>query len=205
MTEHEQQPMAMAGGATPPTDADVLGDVQLGEPVGWPKVVGILSIVWGSLGLLGGVCGVIGLVATPILMANAPGFDPNNMPPTMVMGPLKILLFTLGFCMSGLLLFAGITTVGRRDVGRLAHLVWAFGGLLVLLLQLWVQFGDAKAMEAWIAANQSSPFAKGGTAGIYIGLGVAVVLGLPWPLFLMVWFGLIKNKPGAMRELKAGY
>lgn len=204
MSEQPEQPMAAARGLTPPTDDDVLQGVQLGDPVGWPKVIGILSIVWASLGLLGGLCGVIGLVATPMLMASAPGFDPNNMPPTMVMNPLKILIFGLAFCMSGLLLFAGIATVRRQESGRLAHLAWAGLGLLMIPLQLWVQYGDVKAMEAWIAANPSSPFSKGGTAGIYIGLVAGLVLGLPWPIFLLVWFGVIKNKPGAMRELRAG-
>lgn len=203
MTEHERQPMAPAMATRPPTDDDVLGEVQLGDPVKWPKVVGILSIIWASLGLLGGVCGVASLALTPMFMSSVPNFDPNNLPPTMQMTPLKIVLFAAGFGMSGLLLFAGIATLRRRDAGRMAHLVWACGGLMVLLLQLWVQFADVRPMEAWIAANPKSPFAQGGTSGLYIGMGIAVVLGLPWPLFLLIWFGLAKNKPGAMRELKA--
>lgn len=191
-------------GLTPPTDAQVLDEAEFGGLVGWPKVVGIISIVWASLGLLGGVCGAIALVVLPTFMAKQPGFDPNNMPPSMVVGPLKLVLFAAGFGLSGLLMFAGIATARRRDLGRLTHLAYAAFSLLFLVLQVYVQLTDANAMEAWIRDNPNNPVAKGGTGGMYIGLVVSVVLGVLWPAFLFIWFGAMKTKPGAMKEFKKG-
>lgn len=196
------RPTAEAEGLSPPTDAQVLEDVQFGDPAVWPKIVGIISIVWASLGLLGGICGVVALVALPAFIAKQPGFDPANMPPSMVFGPLKLVLIVAGIGLSVLLMFAGIATVTRRDVGRQAHLAYAATGLMFLVLQVYSQLTDISEMKVWIANNPANPVAKGGTGGMYFGLVFAVVLGVIWPGFLLIWFGLVKTRLGVMKELK---
>ena len=94
-------------------------------PPAWPKVVGIISIVLASLGL---VCGVCGLIQNG--MAFAQGGAEMQMPEgkTMQMPApslLSIVLMALGWLWSLMLLTAGIMTVKRRANGRTLHIVYA--------------------------------------------------------------------------------
>ncbi|MFA6045645.1 MAG: hypothetical protein WC718_11735 [Phycisphaerales bacterium] len=190
-------------GLTPPTDAQVLDEAEFGELVLWPKVIGIISIVWASLGLLCVLGSGVMVLALPSMMAKVPGYDPTNPPPSMVMGPLKMVLLAAGVPMAGLLLFAGISTVARKEVGRLAHLAYGGSALFMLAIQIYIGATDLMKMDAWIRDNPTNPIAKNGNAGGYIGLVITVTLGIIWPLFSLVWFGVVKNKPGAMKQLKA--
>lgn len=185
----------------PPTDEQVLDEAQFGDLVSWPKVVGIVSIVWGSLGLLGGVCGGISILFLPTFMGAQ--YDANNLPPTMVFGPVKLGMLLGGLILTAFLLFAGIATLRRLEFGRTAHLVYAWASLPLIAINLWQQWADVTALELWIRENPKSPFAQGGTTGGYIGLVAGLVLGLAWPMFTLIWFGLAKRQPGAMKQLKS--
>ena len=65
------------------------------EPPAWPKVVGIISIVWASLGLLCGVCGTGWLLYMPTF-AKSMEAQMGPMPPAMSPSPAQLALMVLG-------------------------------------------------------------------------------------------------------------
>lgn len=179
-------------GYAPPVEAP---DFELGpELPGWPKVVGISSIVWAGLLLTCSGCGILSMVMTPQFMKMA-GAEAGPLPPTLTPGALQWVQMGLGILFVILLLIAGIATVQRAYQGRLLHLVYAIGSLPMLFWNIWTQLDAGQKMNQWAAANPDSPFAQGHSPGsVWIGITITLVLGLPWPLFCLVWFGVVKTK-----------
>jgi hypothetical protein len=185
MTQHDQPY------DTPPTEPGELEDALLADPPSWPKVVGIISIVWASLGLTCTGLGVLGLLFMPMMAGAAQG---QSLPPTMQPGILMWVNLAVGFVVVLLLMAAGISLVNRRPSGRSLHLVYGVTGILTSSYGLFVQWQGIQQMAQWRQANPTSPFAQGGspTADL-IGLLFGAVLGLAWPIFCLIWFGLIKR------------
>lgn len=162
----------------------------------WPKVVGGISLGLGILGVLCVGCGLAGMFMTPMMMQNAPGYDAANPPPFMKPSALQMVHMVLGTLASGLLIGAGALTLGRKPLGRTLHLVWAVVGALIGILGIFVQIQTNAAMQQWIRDNPDSPFSQGGGGqqmGLIIGIGCGLVMGLGWPIFCLVWFGLVKK------------
>ena len=68
---------------------------------GWPKVVGMTSIVWGALGLLCNLGGIGCMALVPTFMASSP--DAGPLPPTMQLDPIQIALAVAGTALTILL------------------------------------------------------------------------------------------------------
>lgn len=165
-----------------------------GKVYTWPVVIGVISIVWASLGLVCTGCGAGVLAALPSMMQSQ-----GPLPPSMMMSGMMALNMGLGLVLAILLLIAGILTLRRNPVGGKLHLVYAVLALPLVAFGIWIQFQQLAAMEQWVAENPSSPFAQGhSSAGNMIGMGFGVVLGGGWPIFLLIWFGVVKNKAGSM-------
>ncbi len=160
----------------------------------WPKVVGIISIVWGCLGITCMACGVGGIFIGPALMPAEMRNQP--LPPTMHLTPLQAGLFVVGFIMSLVLLAAGIQTMRRSLSGRTLHLVWAVVSCFSVVVGLYVAWNQQVEMERWLNENPDSQFAKGPRVSKGTGMAIAGALngiGLIWPIFCLVWFGAIKR------------
>jgi hypothetical protein len=165
----------------PPTMPEDLAEVQ---PVpGWPKVVGIISICWGGLGLVCGGCGALSLFIMPQLLAGQG--DMGELPPTMKPGPALMGLMVVSLAVSVLLIVAGWLCVLRRAVARALHLVYAVAGLVSSVAMTAVQWQGMVEMERWVRENPESMFAKGYSPtgqlagllfGVVDGRGVAAVL-----------------------------
>lgn len=167
----------------------------------WPKVIGIISIVWGSLGL---VCGGLGLVMLPFLpklMSGAVGDDP--VPYGYVASAADYAAGVIGFGLALLLLFAGIACVSHRPVTRLMHLVY---GIVSIPIVVWSFMNHQHQIQQnidWAKDYPNNDFAKSldpaqnpaAGAGQLFGLVMLIVLGFGVPLFYLIWFGLIKTKP----------
>ncbi|MBX3359407.1 MAG: hypothetical protein KF745_13390 [Phycisphaeraceae bacterium] len=160
----------------------------------WPKVVGIISIVWAGIGLTCAGCGVAGLAAQSMF---APQMEEQlgPMPDVMRVSPLMMGQMAIGTAWAFVLLAAGIATVMRKPAGRPLHLVYAIGGLILGIAGIAVQvqhqlaileFANQNPGNKWI---QQSPPVYG-----WIGVVVGIVLGLSWPVFCLIWFGLIKKR-----------
>ncbi|MFT5423074.1 MAG: small-conductance mechanosensitive channel [Phycisphaerales bacterium] len=169
------------------------------EPPGWPKVIGIMSIIFGSLSVF---CGGIQAVAAPFQGSMVePMLNGDPMPPGYSFDAVMIGLAIGGGAVNVLLLVAGILLVNRRAAARLAHLVYA---LLLIPLTVLSGLNGMKVMAAqqdWAKLYPSNDFAKQMTAAGDISatigtviLLLVILLSLAWPLFCIIWFGLVKTK-----------
>ncbi len=192
MTEHPHEDDS-AGREAPPTEyADELGLI---EPPGWPKVVGIVSIVWASLGLLCSVCGVASLAMMPQMLKGAEQ-QLGPMPDVMKPDPAQMIMAVVGMIGPVLLLIAGILTLSRKPAGRTLHLVYAGVSLVLGMIGGGLAVRHQLAVEAWAAANSADPWAKQASSPFaWIGIVFGVGISLLWPVFCLCWFGLAKKRP----------
>lgn len=171
------------------------------DPPAWPKVIGIISIVLGSLGLLCNGCGGAMLVATPYLLQMGEeqfGPAPDVLKPPMA----QIALLPIALIMSILLLVAGISLVRRKAAARLMHLVYAVVTLINTGIGAVIGMGTLQKLAAWKAANASDQWAGQINMGQqYFTFAFAIALGLAYPAFLLIWFGLVKKKASDMGQL----
>ena len=102
-----------------------------------------------------------------------------------------------------LLMAAGILTLRRSMTGRILHLVYALTSFVLLAFGLWLHLKTQAETKDWAVQNPDNPFAKamtqpGSEIGNTIGVGAMIVLGTLWPLFCLVWFGLVKRTRASM-------
>lgn len=167
----------------------------------WPKVVGTISIVWACIGLFCAGCGFAVMPFQAQFME--PMLEGAPLPPTMVMGPLDWALAGIGLGLTFVLLFAGIATVGRKPVGRTLHLAYALAALPLVAVNIWNALDKNAAMAQWAADYPNSPMAQGQSGpGAAFGAAISVILillfGLAWPVFCLIWFGLVKRTAESM-------
>jgi hypothetical protein len=178
---------------TPPTEPVPMLEESLPS---WPKVVGIVSIVWGSLGIMCNGCGVASMLVMPGLMAQAVPNEP--MPPQFQPSGLAIAASGLSVVVSAVLILAGILVMRRREVGRWLHLGYAGAALVLTIVGVAIQLQMFAAMEQFVRENPGSMWAQqqnapGAKFGQQTGLIFGVILGAAYPLFCLVWFGVIKR------------
>ncbi|MGD9692241.1 MAG: hypothetical protein AB7G17_12465 [Phycisphaerales bacterium] len=181
--------------------ADELEDLDGDTKPAWPKVIGIISIVWGSLGL---VCNGAG-IGWQLMAGSFVGNMPGGAPPALTNpSPLGLGLGAMSIIWSIVLIVAGAMTVGRKPVGRTAHLVWAAGAVALTVLGIFLQLKVQGQIDQWCIDNPDAEFAKqqamSGPIGKYMGIGCIVFFGFGWPLFSFIWFGLVKRKPSDITQ-----
>lgn len=102
--------------------------------------------------------------------------------------------------MTLVLLGAGVALVMRKYVARPLHLVWVALAVLSACWSMYLQIGQSQQTKQWVRDNPSSKFAQAQNQGasglVEVGawiIGLAV--GLGYPTFCGIWFGLVKKKP----------
>lgn len=173
------------------------------EVPGWPKVLGIISICWGvlSLGCVG--CGLLGPALQSAMIPPEQAKDFPVLPPD----PAQYAQLGLGGVFAVLLIVAGAMTAGRHILGRTLHLVYAVAAFPLLGLAVWVTMRQQAAMNQWIADNPDSQFAgqmkaMSGVSSM-LGIGLSIIFGLAYPIFLLVWFGAVKRTHASMTGMPA--
>lgn len=163
----------------------------------WPKVIGIIAIVLGSLGILGGVYGVF----TPQLL----GFFESLMPPGQEGGfealeqhaGWTVATSLVGMAVAALLLVGGIGLAKRRPGSVAMCRVWSVLKIVLVLVNSAVAY--RLMLTQFDAMGQSGPGAMpmGPGFGKVIAM-FGVVVGLAWgwalPVFLLIWLGRGKIK-----------
>ncbi len=169
------------------------------EPPGWPKVVGIISIVWASLGLFCGGCGGLMAFVGPMMIPEA---QRDQFPPNMSPGPALLAVIAVGMLSGVLLLVAGVMTLRRKPIGSTLHMVCAVISLLLIFPNIYFQLQQQTDLAKWASENPASQFAQQmnspaqkmmQTGGLLFG----VVIGAAYPVFLLIWFGLVKRGAAA--------
>ena len=178
--------------------ADEFDDNLDAELPAWPKVVGIISIVWGSLLLLCTGWNVLGVTVlssmnrTSLETQFPDGFSSEIADPTLIQQLMAIssLLLTVILVVSGALLLL------RKAVARPLFLFYSVATLIMSVLGVWYVLGIQSAAAIWINNNPGTTFADAGDIILLI-LLVSVVLmtliGLIWPVFCLIWFGFKKK------------
>lgn len=179
------------------------------EPATWPKVVGIISIVWASLGLICNGCGAV----SPLFQSFAMNMVPPEQQAQMqqqaaAQNPaFTVVMSIIGIGLAGLLMFAGIQTLRYRWKGRMLHLVWGAVSIVIAVVGAVIGFGQMKAQVAsQIQQMQNDPNMaaqaqqmQGAVEMTAYGMfGCMVIFSIAYPLFALVWFGLIKTRAEQM-------
>ena len=168
----------------------------------WPKVVGILSIVWGSLGTCCGGLGAGYFAFMPqILKAAEEQMGPA--PKELIPSPPMIASMMFGVLVTIVLIVAGILTVRRSIAGRMAHLFYAVLSIAGTAAYTFFALQYQHAMADWVAKNPGDKWA--GQPGMQVGSGtqnimtvVMVLLSVAWPVFCLIWFGAVKRTRESM-------
>lgn len=182
--------------STPPIEA---GDLELPPAApGWPKAIGITSIVWGSLWLLCGACGSVWFVAAPQFMKMAEQQMGSPAPQVMMPSAAQIVLTVFGTFVSGLLVVAGVSTVRRKASGRILHLIFGVVSLIESPLAAVIGWQQQAAIQKWVQENPADKWAQqqqqGGAVGMIV-LIIMTVIALIWPVFCVFWFGVLRKRP----------
>lgn len=179
--------------------ADEFDDNLDAQLPAWPKVVGIISIVWGSIGVICNGLGVVSALFSSTMMKGMADQMNGGMPPALTDPPaINIVAAVLGLLLSVFLIMAGAMTLLRKAQGRMMHLVYAPLHLLMIVWGVMLQLNQQSAIAEWVKNNPDADFSQtqqaGGSAiGMVIMLVITAIF-LIWPVFCLVWFGAIKKR-----------
>ena len=168
---------------------------DLPEVPKWPKIVGIVSVVLGSLGLICNGCGAAYMFGAEQMLKMAEPHMGSPAPSVMIPSPALAIVSMIGFLWAILLLIAGILCIARNPMTRLTHLVYAVGGLLLVGVATYLQLEQQAALMEWARQNPDNPWAQNANSPMNaVSLYFGVVLGAAWPVFCLIWFGLVKTR-----------
>lgn len=166
------------------------------EPPSWPKVIGIISIVWGSLGVVCNACGLVGQMAGDAFVNMVPPEQREQMKAQMAQSGsvAQMAVYVVSTLLAVLLIVAGVQLLQRKPIARMLHLVYAGFASIATIVGTVVAWG---AIEAQMQQMTSDPAlaqqASAMKGGMYVGVAFGVLIGLAYPLFLLIWFLAIKK------------
>jgi len=173
--------------AVPPTTPGALPPKVL--LLKWPKVLGVIAIVLGVLGVLSAAWGMTGGDVMSGFMRNAP---PEVLAQTERIRGWMITANALGLPLALLLLVAGIGLCNRRRWGVATARTWAVLDILLVV------FGMAITWLLLQASFQSNPPIAGGGSFMpvpqVVGMVCGMVGGLAPPVFMLIWLSRGKIK-----------
>lgn len=192
----------MTDHSAPPTHADLLDDDISPRPA-WPKVIGIISIVFGGLGLVCGVLGVGSVMFMPSMMSGQT-FEGGTPPvfPYVPASPVMMALMIVGVLWAVMLIVAGSMLVARKPVARPLHIVYAIVSTLLGAVTMKMQVDQQNLMMDWMRDNPNAQITQmsGGNVGGLIGLAVGGFFAFAWPLFILFWFLVVKRRSADIAE-----
>ena len=160
------------------------------EPLGpsaWPMVLGVIGIIWASLGLLCNLYGVLGPSA----------------------GSLGIGFTVVGFILSIWLLFGSIKLLRRDASSRPVLITWSVIAILYVIASTAFSFSYApeiteQILEQQRQIEQGDPSQEGmaenedfqQTIGglVLVATGCSGVLGCVWPVLLLIFLNTASNR-----------
>lgn len=191
-----------AAGLAPPVVAGALGV----ERAAWPTVVGVISVVLGSLGILKNACGGMGNLAQ--------WFGGGGTGPLAGFGQLggwmvlAGVLSLVSLAVSGWLLWAGVQLLKRRKKSVALHKGWAWTRIGLALLEA---VSSAAVQSVWSSTAMGGGAAGGGGAGgapagtdammiaiVIISVALPLTFALTYPVVVLALF----SRPWAKLEVE---
>lgn len=182
--------------AAPPTVQGAV--VSARPPEAWPGVIGVMSIVFGVLGILQNGCGAVMMLFVGSMESFVPQGQTSGMDVALESSlPYPGLLavqYAAEFGLAILLLVGGIMLLSRRPGAARALITFAWLDLGVNTYTAVLQF---YSMRAQMQAMQENPSLSQAPMGMFATItdaasSVILVIGWSlvaiWPIFLLVWF-----------------
>ena len=134
-----------------------------------PKVVGILMIIFASLGLIGGLIGLAG---------NAANEGLKELPEFKTYMTMNLVYTVVGLGISGLHLFAGVRAIGYK--ANAPKLAMMYGATNIIVSIAW-----GAVVFAWL--KPAIEKAAGGMGAAVVGFGVmfGVIISVAWPIIVL--------------------
>lgn len=166
-----------------------------GQDPTWPKPVGVLSLVFGILAVGCGGLGLAWLGFGQSIMGNVMPAD--QFPPAMMQltaaGWVGQILSIVG---NVLLITAGAVLLTRQPVARPLHLLYAVLLLVSTALATYAAFEQQQLIAEWVKDNPDAEFSRTyNPTAQALGPVFGGVVALAWPVFCLIWFGLVKTRP----------
>ncbi len=180
----------------PPTEPSVMPPPP--EHSSWPGVLGIIAIVFGGLGILGALWGLVGQQFIQNTgLAGVPGREAIS----QVMEDWKSWLLVqsgLSGLIAMLLLFAGIGLVRQKPSGVSQAKVWAVAKLVFAFIVVYVQMkSQPHAMRA-VFESTAGPGPQVSDAMLQLLVVAGAAITIIWlaalPVFVLIWFARGKIK-----------
>jgi hypothetical protein len=156
-----------------------------------PKVIGILMIIFASLGLLGGLLGLAG-GGNQELFREVPGYKTWR--------TIELLLTVVGLAMGALHLYAGVRALGYKANAPGLCKAYAIVAMAMVVLNVILVFAWVKPMMEKAMGDMGGMGSSFGTAfgGIMIFMSL---LGLAWPLIVLILMSRPSVKAACVNEL----
>lgn len=144
---------------------------------GIPKVIGILMIIFASLGLLFGLIGLGGNASSDATLGDIPEWK--------TWSTLSMVFGIVGLGISGLHLFAGVSAVRYKTGAPKLAIIYAILNIVTSLIQTVLVF-------AWLkpALAKVSPVAAEALGGFLV---IGLVIAMIWPIIVLS----LMTRPGA--------
>lgn len=158
----------------------------------WPGVIGVICIVFASLGLVQGVLAAAMAVLMPLIQGMVPASQQSTFAGVEEHMGLTIASAALGTGAAGALLAGGILLVKRRRRASTVLLCWAPAKILIE--------GFGTAVGYMVGQSQLKAMGAGGAGGVpaavvpvvqtlqIVGIGVGLLFACALPGFVLIWF-----------------
>lgn len=183
---HSSPPVRMA----PPSDYRDMPAAQANS--GWPKVIGIIAIVFGALGTVNGVMGFVGQFVAEKIIDIVPASQREALEATKELGNWYILDYLVRLVLGVVLIVGGAKLVGRKPGSARILRAWSWLKILASVYSVAVAW---QGIPAQVAAMQQDPnMQRSGmsTAMLEFILKLGFVAFFLWcialPVFLLIWF-----------------
>lgn len=190
----ESQPATSPVAEVPPTLRPVY---EMPQKSSWPIVLGIICVVFGILGVLGGMCG-IGSSVLQGMLAGAMPSDPEMQEMQAAfthLWPLMLATQTFEMVIAIVLAVGGFALISRRPWSRKTLLWWSglrmvavIGSVLVMY-----QFQQAILQMAQEVGSQDGANPMPPMIGMFMnfGFGISAAFRIIWgwalPIFVLIW------------------
>lgn len=168
----------------------------------WPRIIGIIAIVLGALGILGGLYGMLAPWIVEAIASIMPRGTEGTLDAVVESANWLIVTSIITTGVAALLLVGGVGLVKRRQWGVGTCRAWAVLKMLLVLLNTGVGYFLQQASLA--ALSEQTP---GGaqmpqelvTAMVVVGLIFGIAWGWAFPVFILIWLarGKIKAETSA--------